>query len=132
MAGVTERRVLATAIDVMDRPFEWGVADCCTSACDVFLRLHGIDPMAPLRGRYRTERGARVHIARRGGFLAMANALAAEAGLVPGAGAPGEIGVVETPDGPALAISDGGVWLAKSPGGVTSVATAARSWTCPQ
>jgi hypothetical protein len=132
MAGVTAARAISACMDAMDRPFEWGVADCCTSASDAFLALHGVDPMAPLRGRYRTERGARVHIARRGGFLAMAEALAAEAGLSGGNGGPGEIGVVETPEGPALAISTGSAWLAKSPRGLVSTPGAVRAWQCQQ
>ncbi|WP_397544909.1 DUF6950 family protein [Roseicitreum antarcticum] len=42
----------------MRGPFVWGASDCCTSASDVFQALHGVDPMAPLRGQYTTEAGA--------------------------------------------------------------------------
>lgn len=46
----------------MLRPWKWGEADCCTSACDAFLALWGVDPMAELRGAYTTEAGARAEL----------------------------------------------------------------------
>ncbi len=120
---------LAAALAAMDRPFEWGVADCCTSACDAFHALHGVDPMAPLRGRYRTARGAGVIIARRGGFFTMACDLARGSGLAMGCGDAGEIGVAQV--GPRLALVFSiapHVWAGKSEHGMTTVRAVLKSW----
>lgn len=117
------------ALEVMDRPWEWGVADCCTSACDVFWRLHGIDPMASLRGRYSTEKGAARIIRRRGGFLNMARGLAAEAGLQESGAVPGAIGVVVVQDSAALVICSGPrLWHAKTLTGITTVPEVVEAW----
>lgn len=128
MAGI----VLARAIDVMDRPWKWGEADCCTAACDVFRALHDIDPMAPLRGRYRTMREAHRIIRDMGGFVAMAKSLAASAGLSAGTGEPGEIGVAEHDGGLALVIAIGPrAWAGKTLTGMTTVHEAVVMWRAP-
>ena len=120
MAGV-----MAIALDVMDRPWEWGKADCCTAACDVFWRLHGIDPMAVLRGRYSTEFGARRIIAGYGGFLAMAEHLARESGLVRGSARTGAIGA--TPEC-LLVCAEPGVWLGKTLTGLSTIRHVERAY----
>lgn len=87
-----------------DSPFEWGGSDCCGAACDAFALLTGIDPMAPLRGRYGDRRGARAAIRARGGWRAMCDALARDAGLVACAPGPGALALVLTAAGPALGL----------------------------
>lgn len=123
-------QVFRVALDVMDRPWQWGVADCCTAACDVFARLHGLDPMEPLRGRYSTRMGALRQIARRGGWLAMGNALAARAGLqhVP-TGLPGDIGIIRDAQGVlALGIRTEMGWAGKTETGMATVPQVMRAW----
>ncbi|WP_118138777.1 hypothetical protein [Oceanicella sp. SM1341] len=128
--------VLAHALQVMDRPFAWGRADCCTAACDVFEALFGIDPMAELRGRYTTAAGAMRIIAGEGGFAALAERLAASAGLVPGqgAGTPGALGLsapgaATGPQGRALLVCIApGAWAAKSEGGMSVLPKVERHW----
>lgn len=110
-------RVMEVALDVMDRPWKWGEADCCTSACDVFLRLYGIDPMAPLRGTYRTQREAARIIARMGGFERMAATLAERAGLREVEPVAGAVGV--SPDGLVICANPR-IWLGKTLTGLTS------------
>jgi hypothetical protein len=113
-------RVMEVALDVMDRPWEWGEADCCTSACEVFLRIHGVDPMAHLRGTYKTKTGAMRMIASFGGFVPMVRALAAKAGLVESAAVPGAIGATQD----SLVIcARPCVWLGKTPHGLAATAT---------
>jgi hypothetical protein len=119
---------MAVCMEVMDRPWEWGAADCCTAACDVFLRLYGVDPMAPLRGRYSTRLGAMRLIAREGGMLAMAEGLAARAGLVASDGRAGDIGVVAFGGQLALGICTGPVWQGKSERGMAPVHQFVRAW----
>ena len=130
MARIT---AMAIALDVMDRPWEWGKADCCTAACDVFLRMHGIDPMTPLRGQYSTRADARKIILNYGGFLPMAKALAAGAGLLEGLNQAGEIGVARDPESNehVLAICIGGAWACKTDTGMATARTAERYWRAP-
>jgi hypothetical protein len=127
MAGV----VVGHVLDVMDRPWQWGEADCCTAACDVFLRLTDIDPMAALRGRYRTRGQAYAVIRDMGGFEAMADTLAAQAGLTAVAdGQPGDIGVGILPGGRrALVVCIApGRYAGKTQTGFTTIADVARCY----
>ena len=120
---------MAVALSVMDRPWAWGEADCCTAACDVFGLLHGIDPMASLRGRYRSQMGAARIIAKAGGFVAMAEGLAQAARLGPSFGEPGDIGVAKMTDGHALVICVApGQWAGKTVTGMTTVQDVVRCW----
>lgn len=102
------------------RPFAWGRCDCSLWMADWVRLRRGIDPAAPLRGRYRTARGAARHIRRMGGAEAMARTLAAEAGLaVTAAPAVGDIGLVRHPlAGPCFAIRCALGWALKAPAGI--------------
>jgi hypothetical protein len=111
-------RVMAVALDVMEAPWEWGYNDCCASACEVFRRLYGIDPMAHLRGTYSTERDALRIIRSHGGFSEMASILAIRSGLRPCADAIGAIGVY---DKSLVICARPGVWLGKTVHGMTTV-----------
>lgn len=125
-------RELIEAANVMDAPWEWGVADCCTSACDVFEALHGIDPMAELRGKYDSQLGAAKEIIKRGGFIKMCESLAFQAKLEQGEGKAGEIGVARLPDGNyalVIAIADN-TWAGKTETGFVTVHEVERSWKC--
>ena len=133
---MSAQRVMEIAEEVMDRPWKWGEADCCTAACDVFVALTGVDPMASLRGRYTTEQGAYRHIVRAGGMVALASRLADEARLVRvrrgfcvgdiGVSLPG---VAVGPGGRALAICVGAdLWAIKGIRGMTLVPRISRVW----
>jgi hypothetical protein len=123
--------LVTAALAGMDGPVIWGRTDCCAAACDLYHDLRGIDPLAPLRGRYATALEAARLIRAGGGFLALARRLAREAGLVrvlPRAGALGltEAGVAAGPEGRALAICLGpGAWAAKGEDGATILSDAA-------
>lgn len=123
---------MAAVLDVMDGPLIWGASDCCASACDVFKALHGIDPMAPLRGTYDSEEGAEKVIRSWGGWQRMTARLAALAGLSDGVGAAGEIGLMRLPDRFVLSISIGwGQWAGRVDGGFQSWDAVIRSWGAP-
>ena len=125
--------VMQVCMEVMDRPWQWGAADCCTAACDVFKRLHGVDPMEPLRGRYMSRVGAMRLVALDGGWLAMGGKLAARSGLVESDGREGDIGIIRTGDQLALGICLApGVWAAKDETGMATVPDFVRAWTCPR
>lgn len=131
---MTPDRVMAEVERVMDARWQWGTADCCCAANDVFQSLWGVDPMAEVRGTYTDAIGAYRLIAKWGGFPAMAEALARISGLTVGTGQPGEIGLSEPgnaggPDGRALLICiQPGQWAGKSDMGYTILPVAERCW----
>lgn len=116
---------MAVVAEVMLRRWRWGEADCCTSACDVFQRLHGIDPMAPLRGAYSSRAEADALIQQNGGLEPLVALLTARAGLHEGVGGEGELGVGETR---CLLIGVGHGWVAKTANGFCTMPRAVRSW----
>lgn len=119
-AAVTPDAVRAAALEIMARRWVWGVSDCSAAACDVFARLHGVDPLAPLRGRYRTAAEARA--AQGPDWAVVCRGLAARAGLVEGAEVPGALGLIRHAEGLALAVCiRPGLWAAKTLGGVAEV-----------
>ena len=121
--------VIDVALRLLDGPFVWGRADCCTGACDVFAALHGVDAMAPLRGRYSTALGAHRLIRTWGGWVAMADRLAALAGLIPVAGGEGDIGLARVGADMALVIGiERGLWAGKGAPGVVAVRQVVRAW----
>lgn len=134
MAGnLTPKAVMAEVDRIMSMPWKWDVADCCTSACDVFHALHGIDPMASVRG-YGDAMGAARLIRSYGGFVAMASALASGSGLAVSDGRTGDIGVssvgvAEGPERRSLLICvQPGVWAGKTITGYAIIKNAERCW----
>ncbi len=62
-------------------PWIWGGADCCTFAADWVANSGRPDPMAFIRGQYRTERSALLKIKRGGGLVELWSRGATDAGL---------------------------------------------------
>jgi hypothetical protein len=123
-ADLAPDRVFAVVDRVMSRPFEWGVCDCSTAACDVFADLHGIDPLAPWRGIYRGEIGAARLIRSMGGPLALAQEMAARAGLVAGAA----LGGVGLSRGSLVICIGPDLWAGKTKSGFAIVRTVEGAW----
>lgn len=123
---LTTEAVLAAVDAVMLRPFEWSVCDCCTAACDVFERLHGIDPMAHLREQYGSKRGAIALIRESGGLLSIAQSISAHLGAVEGH-ATGGIALSEDHRSLMVCI-ELGLWAAKSETGFVLLSRAAKGW----
>lgn len=115
---------------LMAGPFEWGRADCCTSACDVFAALHGFDPMARWRGAYAGPRGALQLIRAAGGMRAMAEGIAAEHGMRACCWHPGALGLALVARHLALVIGldQPGWWAGKAHGGFTPVRGVEAAW----
>lgn len=120
---MTPETVLETVEAVMLRPFEWGPCDCCSAACDVFVRLWGFDPMSPVRGYVGARDAARVI----GGDLgALADRLAVEARLTSGHASGG---LALSVDGRSLLICiTPGQWAGKTKGGFAILRAADRGW----
>ena len=102
-------------------PFAWGDCDCCTWTCDWVARVIGVDPAARWRGACASEADAERIIAEGGGILALARVGCAGAGLVETRDPlPGDIGVVLTPLGEAMAIKTRIGWAMKTKNGVAA------------
>jgi len=104
-----DAHLINTAIEAATKPgakFTWGTDDCCTFVCDVVEKQTGLDLMASLRGRYTTPGEAEALWATDGGLVPLIQRLAAEHHLLsvafPFTGA--DLGIVATPNGPALAV----------------------------
>jgi hypothetical protein len=135
MAGALTPDAVMEAVDrIMSVRSEWGSTDCCFSACDVFADLHGIDPMAPVRGVYSDVIGAARLLKDYGGFVSMAETLAGAAGLIVSDGRTGDIGISSAgaglgPERRCLLIcAEPGVWAGKTELGYGIIRNAERSW----
>lgn len=94
-------------------PFEWGVNDCATFACDGIAAMTGVDPARSLKG-YRTRRGADRALKKHGfaDLKAAADALAEEHGFPPVDPAyaqRGDLVLVETERGQCLGLVSLGI-----------------------
>lgn len=94
------------------KPFAWGEHDCCLFACDCIKAMTGEDPAAPFRGKYRS-RGEAVRALRdyAGTLEDVARQIAEEYDAPPiteGRAFRGDLALVETVLGDALAIHYGG------------------------
>ncbi|MGA0617582.1 DUF6950 family protein [Paracoccus sp. KR1-242] len=126
--AVSPDQVMAEVERVMSRPFDWGPCDCCSAACTVFAGLWGFDPMAPVRG-YRGAFGAKRMLARYGGLGALADDLAARAGLVPGHAVGGlALGDIGPGSGSLLICVAPGIWAGKSMDGFAILRSAEKGW----
>ena len=84
-------------LDQSERPFQWGVCDCCLFVADWIAWRDKIDPAAHLRGTYSTEREMRRLLQAAGGIVAVVEDCAGRAQLVERKSAPdvGDVGLVQ-------------------------------------
>lgn len=125
-------RLVAAVDDFRGAPFAWdGAHDCGMFFADVVLAVTGTDIAEPLRGRYRSKAGA-FRALRSLGFD---DHVAYVASLLPEIDNPamaraGDGAVIETADGPALAIVAGATISCYAPSGLGFVpfGSAARAF----
>lgn len=99
--------------EMMLRPLVWGKCDCVTCAADIFLRWNGVDPIADVRGKWRTRREAERLLKQIGGWKNGVPLIFEAAGLFRGDKV-GAIGITDDPS-PGLAVKVApGLWLGKS------------------
>ncbi|MBU1040147.1 MAG: hypothetical protein KKF77_03485 [Proteobacteria bacterium] len=128
-------RLVAQVEAARQRPFAWGGADCCLTACDMVQAMTGVDPAAHFRGRYKTKAGAfRALKAFAGGGLEE-TAQRITTGLAmpevpPLAAQRGDVCLVETLQGPALGICLGAQVAVQGPLGLALLPMhqALRAW----
>ena len=126
---------MAIVAEVMSDPWRWGERDCCAAACEAYRRLHGVDPMADMRGIAATREEADRIVCAYGGMEAMAARKLTEAGLVETVDPrPGDLGLShDRPEGRALCICvEPGRWAAKTARGYAILGAAERAWSCPR
>jgi hypothetical protein len=112
--------------------FGWGRMDCTIWVADWVLARTGRDAMAEWRGRYRTAIGhARLLRHEPAGLISAASrglaAVGAEA-IDPAAARSGDVGIIETVKGPAMALRGQLGWLAKTGDGLWRCPGAIRAW----
>lgn len=112
-------------MEAASTPFQYGLHDCCSFACDWCVYAGNDDPMTAWRGLYESEQGAEELIAESGGLLAMFDLGMIEA-QIPEADEPriGDVAVLRvlTENGPGEvgAIYGGKRWHMLSPNGMFS------------
>lgn len=126
---MTPDQVVAAAVAHMAGPWSWRDA-CYGPACDAFAALYGFDPMASVRGRFSTERGALLFVRRRGGMVKCVSGILEPQRFTRNE-VPGALGLVPV-SGPfksALAICvQPGLWAAKCEEGFATVNEFEVSW----
>ncbi len=114
MAAVIER--------AMNQPFCWGTHDCVTFAADVVVAISDVDPLAGLRGRWHTERGAARILRGMGGLHAAWTGALGEPLSSPLMAGRGDVALVRQAVGEravvAMAVVDAGFWCLPGPDGL--------------
>lgn len=111
-----QSRFQALVLERLHLPFAWGVNDCALFAADAVLATTGKDPAAGLRG-YSTAREAATIIETNGGLLFLTNDRLG-ARIKTAQAQVGDIGMVDSPNGFALAVWGGSMWMVPGPDGL--------------
>lgn len=112
-------------------PFEFGRLDCCLWVADWVKLQTGFDPAADWRGQYSTRDEYRHLLLTRGNLIRVATRAMQQIGatpILPADAKPGDVGVIMTEDGPALAIRDRAAWAAKTGDRLARTPDALRAW----
>jgi len=112
-----------------ERAFSWGESDCCLFVCDGIEAMTSTDPGGRWRGLYQTEKGARRVLRDNGGVSGLATLIlgppipAALAGR-------GDVMLIDTPTGEALALNIGAAIAAQGELGIEfhPVGVAKAAW----
>ena len=103
------------------RAFCWGVHDCCTFAAEAVQVVTGADPLADLRGRWSSRAEAQALLGALGGLEVAVTARLGPAMPNHRLAQRGDIAMVDTAAGPALAVCAGSHLLAPGLSGVARV-----------
>lgn len=99
------------------RAFCWAESDCCLFVCDAVESFTGIDPAAPWRGLYMSEKGARRLIRDNGGVAGLASIAFGPPVPVALAGR-GDVVLIDSPTGEGLAVCIGSLLAAQGKDGI--------------
>lgn len=112
-------------------PFAYGTMDCSMWAALWVQQQTGIDLAASWRGQYRTEAEYRRLLAAEGNLVRVAARAMKRIGaqqIPPAEAEPGDIGIIVTEKGPALAVRGQLAWLAKTGDQLSSTPHASFAW----
>jgi hypothetical protein len=104
--------LLAFVESRQNRPFQWGVNDCCLFASDWVLKASDVDLAASFRGSYSSALGASRLLRNHGGVRGLIRELGESQGMQPISSAyvqRGDLVVADTGYGEAIGISLGNV-----------------------
>jgi hypothetical protein len=133
MVGIMtfDEAIRTALLDWCARPVRYGIDDCCLAAANIYVEVLGVDPAAGWRGRYRTRRGAQRLLGKEGIIGTLATA-AKEQGwrrIRPAAAMTGDLGIIRTAEGPAVAIRYAGRWHNHVDYGFVAVEQAVIAWS---
>ncbi|MEN7529345.1 hypothetical protein [Cupriavidus sp. DL-D2] len=112
-----------------ERAFSWGESDCALFVCDGIESMTGTDPGERWRGLYSTEKGARRVLRDNGGVSGLATLILGPP-VVPASAGRGDVVLIDTPEGNALALCIGDRIAAQGVGGIEfhPIAAAKAAW----
>lgn len=111
-------RLAAYIASVRGAPFAYGSFDCALFAAGAVEAMTGVDLSEGLRGKYTTAPDGAIALARQG-FMSPVDLAATHFARVTAAQLQvGDIAVVDTPDGPALGVVQGGYIYVAAPTGL--------------
>jgi hypothetical protein len=100
-----------------ERAFSWGDSDCCLFVCDGIEAMTGVDPGARWRGLYASEKGARRVLRDNGGVAGIATLVLGDS-VPPALAGRGDVLLIDTPAGEALALCLGATIAAQGANGI--------------
>ncbi len=100
-----------------ERAFSWGESDCCLFVCDGIAAMTGTDPGERWRGLYQSEKGARRVLRDNGGVGGLATLILGPP-IAPALAGRGDVVMIDTPSGEALALSVGAGIAAQGDSGI--------------
>ncbi|MGO4127803.1 hypothetical protein AB4Z01_25640 [Inquilinus sp. YAF38] len=112
-------------------PFVLGRMDCSLWAADWVLRQTGVDLAASWRGTYGTEREYMRLLLAEGGLVRVAATAMTRLGarrVAPADARAGDVGIIVTERGPALAIRGQLAWMAKTGDQLSTTPDASFAW----
>lgn len=100
-----------------ERAFSWGDSDCCLFVCDGIEAMTGTDPGERWRGLYQSERGARRVLRDNDGVSGLATLILGQP-VPPALAGRGDVVLIDTPAGEALALCVGNTIAAQGGSGI--------------
>ncbi|URF05493.1 DUF6950 family protein [Cupriavidus campinensis] len=111
------------------RAFSWGDSDCCLFVCDGIEAMTGTDPGERWRGLYQSEKGARRVLRDNGGVAGLASLILGSP-RPPALAGRGDVVLIDTPGGEALALCVGANIVAQGVAGLEfhPISAAKAAW----
>jgi hypothetical protein len=126
-----EEAIPAALAEWCATPVRYGIDDCCLAPANIYVGVLGFDPAARWRGRYSTRRGAQRLLGREG-IIGTLSGVTKERGwrkIRPILAKIGDLGIIRTAEGPAVAIHYAGRWHNHIDYGFAALDRAVLAWS---